>query len=63
MFKIDTPQTAYKDPQNESIATYYNSGQNKFDTFKQFQLKIVMLSDNAARIPRLNDYRALALSI
>ncbi len=63
LFKIDTPQTAFKDPQNESIATYYNSGQNKFDTFKQFQLKIVMLSDNAARIPRLNDYRALALSI
>jgi len=63
MFKIDTPQTAFKDPQNSTIATYYNSGQNKFDTYKAFQIKIVMLSDNAARVPKLQDFRALALSI
>jgi len=63
MFKIDTPQTAFKDPQNETIVTYYNSGQNKFDTYKAFQIKIVMLSDNAARVPKLQDFRALALSV
>ena len=63
MFKITTPQTAFKDPQNSTIATYYNSGQNKFDTYKAFQIKIVMLSDNAARVPKLKDFRALALSV
>ena len=63
ILKVDTPQTAFKDPQNEFIATYYNSGQNKFDTFKNFQIKIVMLSNNAALAPRVRDFRALALSI
>ena len=63
MFKITTPQTAFKDPQNETIVTYYNSGQNKFDTYKAFQIKIVMLSDNAARVPKVKDFRALALSV
>ena len=63
IFKVDTPQTAFKDPQNSFIATYYNSNQNKFDTFKNFQIKIVLLSDNAARSPRVKDFRALALSI
>jgi hypothetical protein len=63
MFKIDTPQTAFKDPQNSTIVTYYNSAQNKFNTYKAFQIKIVMLSDNAARVPKLQDFRALALSV
>ena len=63
LFKIDTPQTAFKDPQNSKIATYYNSAQNKFDTYKQFQLKIVMLSNNAARVPRIQNFRAIATSI
>ena len=63
MFKIDTPQTAFKDPQNSKIATYYNSAQNKFDTYKQFQLKLVMLSTNAARVPRIQNFRAIATSI
>ena len=63
ILKVDTPQTAFKDPQNEFIATYYNSSQNKFDTFKNFQIKIVLKSGNAALAPRVRDFRALALSI
>jgi hypothetical protein len=63
MFRITTPQTAFKDPQNSTIVTYYNSAQNKFNTYKAFQIKIVMLSDNAARVPKLQDFRALALSV
>mgnify|MGYP003307002531 CR=1 FL=1 len=31
---VDLPQTAFKDPQNDKVATYYNSGGTKFATYK-----------------------------
>jgi hypothetical protein len=63
---IDTvtlPQTAFKDPQNAKVATYFNSGGTKFSTYKVFAVKIVMLSDDTSTVPAIKDYRALALSV
>ena len=63
---IDTvtlPQTAFKDPQNSKVATYFNSGGTKFSTYKVFAIKIVMLSDDISTVPAIKDYRALALSV
>ena len=63
---IDTvtlPQTAFKDPQNSKVTTYFNSGGTKFSTYKVFAVKIVMLSDDTSTVPAIKDYRALALSV
>jgi len=61
--KVTQKQTLFKDPQNDYIATYYNSDTIKFDTFKYYQVKIVMLATDKALVPRVDNYRAIALSI
>lgn len=60
---VDLPQTAFKDPQNSSIATYYNSAGSRQTTFSKFAIKIVLLSDDSTTVPEIKDMRAIALSI
>lgn len=43
--------------------TYLNKSYNLYSKFKQFQIKIILQSDNSARIPIINDIRALALQL
>lgn len=52
--------SAYTDPVN---GLTYTSGTAKYTSFKSFQIKIVLLSDTSARVPTLNDVRALALQL
>ena len=63
--KINTEglRTAFKDPQNSGIITYFNEQTNRITTYDSVQLKFVMLSDNSAIVPEIHDYRALALTI
>ena len=61
--KVTYPQVAFKDPQNEFIATYFDDSQRRFETYKVFQIKVVMLTDDATRVPRLKDLRAVAMSV
>ena len=60
---VDLPQTAFKDPQNDKVVTYYNSGGTKFATYKVFAIKIVLLTDDISTVPAVKDYRAIALSV
>ena len=60
---VTYPQTAFKDPQNDKVATYFNSGGTKFATYKVFAVKIVMLSDDTSTVPAIKDYRAIAISV
>ena len=60
---VTLPQTAFKDPQNGSVVTYFNSNGSKFNTYKMFAIKIVLLSDSSATAPAIKDFRAIALSI
>jgi hypothetical protein len=43
--------------------TYTSKTTAKYSSYKAFQLKIVLLSDTTARVPRLNDVRAVALQL
>lgn len=43
--------------------TYLNSSNNQYTTFKRFQIKVVLQSDNSFNVPRLDDLRALALQL
>jgi hypothetical protein len=60
---VTLPQTAFKDPQNDTVATYFNSTGSKFSTYKVFAVKIVLLSDSTATTPAIKDFRAIALSV
>ena len=60
---VDLPQTAFKDPQNNSIMTYYNSAGSRQTTFNMFAVKIIMLSDDSTTVPEVKDMRAIALSV
>lgn len=46
---------------NEGIVEYSNSNGTVFSGYKYFAIKIVLLSGNSARIPKVRDLRAIAL--
>lgn len=41
---------------------WYKNASGMYDKYKNFQIKIVMRSNDAARVPRLLDYRGIAVS-
>ena len=41
----------------------YTSGSVTYTGFKHFKLKVVLLSTSPSRVPRLKDFRAIALQI
>jgi hypothetical protein len=43
--------------------TYLNSNFNLYSTFKRFQIKIVLQSDDTSKVPVLDDLRVLALQL
>ena len=53
----------FKDPQNEFIASYFDNNGVKYDEYKSFAIKIVLTTTSSNIIPKVNDYRALALSV
>jgi len=54
--------SAYLDNQNFNIVRYLNSSSAKYDGFKSFAVKIVLLANNYYLVPRVSEYRAIALS-
>jgi hypothetical protein len=42
---------------------YVNSSSVTYTGFKQFAIKIVLLSTSPSRVPRVRDFRAIALQI
>jgi len=53
----------FKDPQNEFVASYFDDNGVKYDEYKSFAIKIVLTTTSSNIIPKVNDYRALALSV
>lgn len=60
---LNADHGVFKDPQNSYIATYFDANGVKYDEYKSFAIKIVLTADNSNIIPKVNDYRALALSV
>jgi hypothetical protein len=48
------------EPQNSDLISY-TTGSSTFDTFNQFALKVVLLSNDTTRVPVVYDMRAIAL--
>lgn len=47
----------------DGIVEYQNSSDSRFVGYKEFAIKIILLSSNPINIPRLNDVRAIALQV
>jgi hypothetical protein len=47
----------------DGIFTYKNSADVQFTTFKSFQIKVGLVANNSAVIPRVADLRTIALQI
>jgi hypothetical protein len=58
----DQKYSAYLNNQNYNIVRYMNSSSAKYDGFKSFAIKIVLLAENYYLVPRVSEYRAIALS-
>lgn len=61
--KLDEPQTAFRNPQNDNVVSYFNAAGAQFDEFKYFAVKIVLKSESTHVVPHVRDMRALALSV
>jgi len=53
----------YNSSGNQGILEYYNSSGARYIGYKNFAIKIVLLSSDSAKIPRLQDVRAIALQV
>ena len=47
---------------NQNVVRYYNSMLNSYDTFDSFAIKIVLLSNSTAIVPKLSSVRAVGIS-
>lgn len=54
--------TAFLNTDNDNVIRYYNRDSGIFDNYKAYSIKIVLLSNNSSIIPKLQDYRAVAVS-
>lgn len=59
---VDPTNSAFLNSQNYNIVRYFNSTNGKYDGFKQFAIKIVLKSADYHNAPRVNSYRAIAVS-
>lgn len=53
----------FNDGGNDGIVEYKNTTGSRFVGYKEFAVKIVLLSSNPVKVPKLNDVRAIALQI
>lgn len=60
---LETEDGAFRYANNFGICRYTTTGDAVFDSFKTFAIKIVPISENPAVVPRMADFRALALQV
>ena len=53
----------YSENSGDGVVEYDNLDGSRYVGFKQFAIKIVLLSSNPIRVPILNDVRVIALQI
>jgi hypothetical protein len=60
--KIAEKNSAFVNIQNGNVVRYFNGSYSAMDGYKNFAIKIVLLSDTDYRVPHVNNMRAIALS-
>lgn len=57
------PYSAFKNSMNSKIVRYYNSSGVPYDSYKKYAIKIVMTAKQNNLVPKIQDMRAIALSV
>ena len=57
------PNAGYKNSLNHNIIRYYNENGVPYDSYLQYSIKVVLLADQSHLVPKLQNIRALALSV
>lgn len=57
-----TDYTAFLNSENNNFLRYFNRDGSIFDTYKAYSIKIVLLSSDSSIIPKIQDYRAIAVT-
>lgn len=60
---LESQTGAFKYAINSSIARYITSGDSVFDTYKVFAVKIALASNNYQIVPKMTNFRCLALQV
>lgn len=60
---VKFPEVAFNNADNDNVVRYFNGDRAEFDTYDTFSLKIVMLSADSYTVPRIDDVRAIGVSI
>lgn len=63
IYKLQTPKAAFLYEPNDKVVRYFSNTGGIFDGYRTFALKVVLLSDNSFRTPRVADIRSIALSV
>jgi len=64
-FKIDTilaEESAFRNPDNYNICRYFNSSGQIYDTYNKIAIKIILLAQDRALVPKVDDFRVIAVS-
>jgi len=61
--KLEYKHQAFNNIMNDNVVRYYNSSMMEFDAYNNMQVKVVMLSSVPNKIPRIDDIRAVRVSI
>ena len=60
--KLETPYTAFNNADNLNIVRYFSATGGTFDTYNAVAIKTVLLSQSAALVPHIDDYRVIGVS-
>jgi hypothetical protein len=65
---VGTPWSSAVSGANASVVvnpglSYYNSSRSLFTSFRQFQIKIILRSNDSSKVPIIDDLRALAMQL
>lgn len=64
-FKVDKLKykyTAFTNPQNDNVCAYFNTRLGQYDRFTTMQIKVVLLSDEYRKYPKVNDVSVIGVS-
>jgi hypothetical protein len=59
---LEDENTGFRNPQNFEVTRYFGYSGQIYDTFDKAAIKIVLLSDKANVVPKVNDYRVIGVS-
>jgi len=60
---FDVETTAFLNPQNDRIVRYFSEDGSSFDGYDNVAIKIVLLSDDSNVVPKVDDFRCVAVSV